>query len=758
MLFSEEDAPELKKWIVKRLENTSDADADVLADYVLALLRHDGDVNAVRELCEAEIPDFLKEDSSIFVQDVFDAIQYKSYLPGAAPPHPAQPFLPPTGPSAAAFNHPGMAAPLGPQNGSRKRTYNDVRGDGDLHSYMGGGDQNGRAFKQPRRGGGQGRGNFDNYGNGRGGFQGRPQHMQMQQPQYMPGMPSPPPGMPPFDPNNPMAAILAMQAAGMPFPGMPGFPPSGSPPPTHMSPRKQICRDYDQKGFCARGNACMFEHGQDSIYVPGGAGKPAEEYDPSNATLMTGIETHNGNAPEARPYNNFENNRGNDRGMGRGRGHFSGRGGQGNGRGGRRSEFSSDRPNFDKSNTTIVVEQIPEDKFTEEAVREFFTEFGSIKEVSMRPYKRLALVTFDDWNAAKAAYSSPKVIFDNRFVKVYWYTNPEALPQPPANATAANGAPKNGASTAASARATSEPQIDIEEFARKQQEVQKAHEEKMKKKQEMEAARKELEKRQEELLRSQAEEKRKLMEKIAAKTGKSASPGAGAKAEDDSPAPAPTSQTEMLKKQLAALEAEAQSLGLPGLDSPLTDDSSWGGGRGRGRGGYRGRGTFAPRGARGGFRGRGGAPFGGAQGRYNLDNRPKKIAVTGVDFTNPDADESLRHYLLGIGEYTDLVATPTYCHITFKDRHTAEKFMYGLPNGEIPSVGKVDLAWMQTPLPPVNLSKPEASMKMDVEGDAMAEDSSPTHGNGGAGQVGDQREQREDIDYDVADDNDWGVQ
>lgn len=39
----------------------SDADADVLADYVLALLRHDGDEAAVRKLCEEEIPDFLKE-------------------------------------------------------------------------------------------------------------------------------------------------------------------------------------------------------------------------------------------------------------------------------------------------------------------------------------------------------------------------------------------------------------------------------------------------------------------------------------------------------------------------------------------------------------------------------------------------------------------------------------------------------------------------------------------------------------------------
>jgi hypothetical protein len=43
---------------------SSDADADVLADYVLALLRHDGDINTVRRLCEEEIPDFLKEGIS----------------------------------------------------------------------------------------------------------------------------------------------------------------------------------------------------------------------------------------------------------------------------------------------------------------------------------------------------------------------------------------------------------------------------------------------------------------------------------------------------------------------------------------------------------------------------------------------------------------------------------------------------------------------------------------------------------------------
>lgn len=39
----------------------SDADSDVLADYVIALLKHDGDKASVRKLCEEEIPDFLTE-------------------------------------------------------------------------------------------------------------------------------------------------------------------------------------------------------------------------------------------------------------------------------------------------------------------------------------------------------------------------------------------------------------------------------------------------------------------------------------------------------------------------------------------------------------------------------------------------------------------------------------------------------------------------------------------------------------------------
>lgn len=364
---------------------------------------------------------------------------------------------------------------------------------------------------------------------------------------------------------------------------------------------------------------------------------------------MTGIEgsssSFTGQAPQ-----NSSNFRGGDRGRSRGRGDRGGSHSAPSRRGGR-AEFSSDRPNFDKAKTTIVVENIPEEKFSEEAVREFFSEFGNIGEVDMRPYKRLAIVKYDDWAAAMAAYKSPKVIFDNRFVKVYWFTDVDSLPKPPpganSNGTSSNGhisGSGNDVSTPVPARATEEPQIDIEEFARKQQEVQKAHEEKMKKKAEMENAQKELEKRQEELLKNQAEEKRKLMARLAAKGG-----NLTASSDTGDANGKPASQTDVLKAQLAALEAEAKSLGL----DPTASDEGWAGsGRGRGRGeyrGYRGRGAFAPRGRgyeRGGFRGRGGAPFNGGGNVYKLDNRPKTVALTGIDFTSPDKDEGLRQYLL----------------------------------------------------------------------------------------------------------------
>jgi RNA recognition motif-containing protein len=262
-----------------------------------------------------------------------------------------------------------------------------------------------------------------------------------------------------------------------------------------------------------------------------------------------------------------------------------------------------------------VVEQIPEENFSEDAVREFFSQFGNIVDVNMQAYKRLAIVKYDDYSAARRAYDSPKVIFDNRFVKVYWY-KPDSLPKPP---TRANG---NGHDFSEEPlERQDEDMLDPEEIEKRQAEAQKAYEERQKKAQEADARFQELEAK----LKENQEQMRSLQEKLANKSKK---PG----------------ETGNLIDQLASLQSEAQ-----GLNADY-DAFSY---RGRGRGGYRARGTFPPRARgfapfRGAYRGRGYAASPFPTGRPSvkrLDNRPKRISVSGIE-PGSRQDEALREHLL----------------------------------------------------------------------------------------------------------------
>ena len=212
------------------------------------------------------------------------AIRTKAYIPGYVPPHilPAvtAPFSAPSGPSS----YGSLGARGGFEGGglSRKRSYNDRQEDrGGYDPHYGRGD---RQMKQMRRGNmSNGRGGAP-YGRHGGDFQ-VPNNMPAIPPPSaspFPGMSMPPPGMP-FDPNDPIGAILAMQAMGFPPLGIPDLSQAGSPPgmlpavggastsqplggKTKINAR---CRDYDTKGFCARGNACPFDHGNNRIVVPG---------------------------------------------------------------------------------------------------------------------------------------------------------------------------------------------------------------------------------------------------------------------------------------------------------------------------------------------------------------------------------------------------------------------------------------------------------------------------------------------------------
>lgn len=309
------------------------------------------------------------------------------------------------------------------------------------------------------------------------------------------------------------------------------------------------------------------------------------------------------------------------------RGRGNRRGGRGK-KGGSRAPFSADGPVFDRTKTTIVVENIPEENFSEDEVRKFFAQFGNIVEVSMQPYKHLAIVKFDKWGSANAAYRSPKVIFDNRFVKVFWHKEEaESTKAASANGTQAGQEPGD------SDMVDAEPDMDPEEFKRKQEEAQKHFQDKENKRLELEKQRQELEQKQRELMDKHREETERLKLKLAEKNG------------DDGDTSTPTTGAEALRAKLADLEREAKILGI---DPDAADAVPSGSFPPRGRG-YRGRGGFPPRGC--GFRG-GRAGFGGVDGRhaayaqYSIDNRPKKLAITGVDFSIPEKDEGLRHFLL----------------------------------------------------------------------------------------------------------------
>ncbi|KAK1727466.1 hypothetical protein CaCOL14_008742 [Colletotrichum acutatum] len=704
MFLAEEDAPLLRTWLLSKLPEVSDTETDILADYVLALLAsQEGDAAHIRAACESELPQFLNTDTAPeFVDELFRVIEHKSFLPGAPPPPKRW---------TEADNR-AAASEFPSQGGSRKRSFNE-RGDGGASGDRDAGSEE-RVYKQPRRS------QWDSTASGAGGYSAQPfsadSSFQLSATAA------------PYDPNFPRGAPTGPQN----WRGMPQMPPAypqGAAPPQGPRRNRQKCRDFATKGYCARGNSCQYDHGIEPIWLPpsGPSGPPQfEDFDPRDAAMMMSqnfqqmqqlMEAFNAERSSREGRKNRRATRGKRRQH--------------------RASFSAEGPVEDTTKTTIVVENIPEEYLTEEEVRKFFSEFGNIQEVTLQPHKRLATVTYDTWDSANAAYRSPKVIFDNRFVRVFWFV--EESEQAAARA-AANGEDPDA-----------EPEIDLEEFMKKQEEAQRQHEEKAQKKAELDKQRQELEQRQRELLAQHREVQQKLQAKLASKNG-----DAGENGEEGS-------LNSALRAQLAALEDEAKLLGL---DPSATDEpsNSWHAsfrGRGRGRGGFvpRGRG-FAPRG-RGSYRGGYQGDVHVAYAAYSLDNRPRTVSVTGVDFTSSDKDEVLRQYLLAVGEFTDINTTPSKTEVTFKDRKTAEKFFYGLPKQEIPGIdGQLELSWVATPLAPVKTVENGASSKAQGASDHdMAMGNAAPNGSSAARDLAEQQpEQQRDMDYDVADDDDWGVE
>ncbi|XP_061482532.1 RNA-binding protein 26 [Rhineura floridana] len=71
----------LKSWLSKTLEPICDADPSALAKYVLALVKKDKSEKELKALCVDQLDVFLQKETQLFVEKLFDAVNTKSYLP-----------------------------------------------------------------------------------------------------------------------------------------------------------------------------------------------------------------------------------------------------------------------------------------------------------------------------------------------------------------------------------------------------------------------------------------------------------------------------------------------------------------------------------------------------------------------------------------------------------------------------------------------------------------------------------------------------
>jgi hypothetical protein len=404
----------------------------------------------------------------------------------------------------------------------------------------------------------------------------------------MADLPPPPPGPLPFDVNNPMTFFAMMAALGTNLPGMPPLPPINTLGSRSNGPApKAKCYDYHTKGFCALGTLCSFEHG-DTI----SASSDVLEYDPNQPLLEAQLTS-------------AANQR-----------HVVSRGHNGGNKGRFRALSSLSGMSYDRTNTTLVIEHIPEENFSEDHVRGFFSQFGTIAHVQMQAHKRLAIVKFDDHAAADQAYKSPKAVFENRFVKVYWHRQDigvGSVNRIIGDVEMAHGDGDYGFEQEA---------LDLEAIEKRQAEAQKAFEERRKRKEEADAKAADVDRQ----LRETEAEMRKVKQQLVELAG------------DD--------LGSLDGLDLATLQAEAECL----FEQNDTTSSA---GRGRGfpsRGATRGRGFVpfsscgrsAPRGT---HWGRGAFTTSHRSSVKRLDNRPRRIAVAGIE-KGTKKDEALRQYLV----------------------------------------------------------------------------------------------------------------
>lgn len=236
-------------------------------------------------------------------------------------------------------------------------------------------------------------------------------------------------------------------------------------PPQQMEfqrvPRRPLCFDYHQRGFCPRGLACQWEHdppfnaGPPGMMGYEGGGDLFDErrggYQPHHPAAAAGgfpgpMGMGGGPPFIAGPLGVMDGMGGMAPGPSRG-GRGGGRGGGGPGRGGapfqpygpsggggfsgqssreqlraQNAHDASSQPPKDRSSTTLVVSEIPKASLNLPAIKAFFDKFGDVTSVAVDPRGApRALVSFATNEQAYKAWRTEDLVLGSRFVKILWH-------------------------------------------------------------------------------------------------------------------------------------------------------------------------------------------------------------------------------------------------------------------------------------------------------------------------------------------------
>ncbi|KAK0473194.1 hypothetical protein IW261DRAFT_1585815 [Armillaria novae-zelandiae] len=473
MVFDPNNSHHLKPWLVRTLEPICDAEPGALAEYILALLKHNVPESEMRKELAVQLDEFLEKECQQFLDTLFTVLRTKSYLPYSATP--STPSSDKTLDTGIPIPLDGLVSPSipSPPDRIRKRTLED--------------DRDGRPTKGPRL---SDDGQFSRYGNSRGSMDSRSTGGWNSRADK---------------PANGYRDSSQPRGTGMGH-GMGQM--NGRRPQAYQPPdmKRGICRDYHNNGYCARGAFCKFSHGDDAVvpnqmFPMNGAGMagagmpfmpmfsqgfgmqngPVAAYDPHESRMDMrmsngrsqmrpaflpraddGQTVHaSGELPVIQdltpniPHNDVTPNPTSDAGVSQSSSpqHPSSSRIQhpllpdlnDDVANGQQAEYNEDvemtpapalsqngsyssgirdvpgiRPEK-RNDKTLVVEKIPDDKLSLEQVNDWFKKFGKVTNVAIdRPHGK-ALVSFEEHREAYAAWRSQDAVFNNRFVKVFWH-------------------------------------------------------------------------------------------------------------------------------------------------------------------------------------------------------------------------------------------------------------------------------------------------------------------------------------------------